>query len=142
MLPVGCVETPEATLDVYLDEVEFQNSSESAREIELGEFTVASALQSSESEYDREQAIWVDIRFRLIAIVDADDEDAVQNAASRHRGLLDDTIITVCRETTKEELADSRWATFKARLIDAVRPILGETRIRQLSFADFSCEII
>jgi flagellar basal body-associated protein FliL len=74
--------------------------------------------------------------------VPPEEKKAVGAACERHRGMLDDAIITICREASKEELDDSRWATLKSRMLDQIRPILGDERIRQLSFADFGWEPI
>lgn len=141
-LLAGCAGEEQPTLDSYLDELEFQSSIDSTREIELGNYGIASALQIGDQDQKNPQTEWVHVRFRLVAIVSPQDERAIEKTLARHRGLLDDTVISVCRKITKGELADSRWGTFKSRLIDALRPILGEQRLRQISFVDFSWETI
>jgi hypothetical protein len=128
-----------------LNELDVEASLESAEELHLGTYDIAAALPPPESvmaeyDYDEDEEIeplWVQIKFRLYAIVSPDDKNAVIAACERHRGMLDDAIVTICREASKEELDDSRWATLKSRLLDQIRPILGDKRIRHLSFADF-----
>jgi hypothetical protein len=144
LLPAGCGEVEVHRFDSYLDELDVDASLDSAEELHLGTYHVASALplpktrNSSAGDDDEEdEPLWVQIHFELHAIVAPEDRKAVLAACKRHRGMLDDTVITICREASKEELDDNRWATLKSRLIDTIRPILGDDRVRQLSFADF-----
>ncbi len=139
----GCGKVEEVKFDAYLDELDVDASLKSAEEINLGTYNIASALPAPEKptsndEDDEElEPLWVQVHFELFAIVAPEDKSAVVAACERHRGMLDDTVVTICREATKEELDDSRWATLKSRLIDGIRPILGDDRVRQLSFSDF-----
>ncbi len=148
MLLVGCGKAEEHIFDSYLDELDVDASLDSAEEIVLGTYNIASALpkpktpSSSEEDEEENEPLWVQVRFELYAIVAPEDKKAVVAACKRHRGMLDDTVVTICREASKDELDDSRWATLKSRLIDAIRPILGDDRIRQLSFSDFAWEPI
>lgn len=143
VLLLGCGESEKAPFEVYLEELDAEASLEAADELLLGKYDIASALPLPESvlaEYDEDEEaepLWVQIRFRLYAIVPPEEKKAVVAACERHRGMLDDAVVTICREASKEELDDSRWATLKSRLLDQIRPILGDERIRQLSFADF-----
>lgn len=137
----GCGEVEEVKFEVFLDELDVDASLDSAEEIQLGVYSIASALPAPDKPLadDDEQVepLWVQIRFELFAVVAPEDRKAVEAACERHRGMLDDTVVTICREASKEELDDSRWATLKSQLIDGIRPILGDDRIRQLSFSDF-----
>jgi flagellar basal body-associated protein FliL len=143
VLLVGCNKGEPAPFEAYLDELDVEASLESAEELPLGTYDIASALPPPPSivaQYEDDEEIeplWVQIKFQLYAIVSPKDKKAVIAACKRHRGMLDDAIVTICREASKEELDDSRWATLKSRLLDQIRPILGDERIRQLSFADF-----
>ena len=142
VLMAGCGGKEKTQLDVYLDELEVERTLESVKEIPVGTYGIASALPLNGTSREEANTLWVHLRFQLVAICDPSDEKAVLAAAERHRGMLDDTIISVCRKATKEELEDNRWATLKSRMIDAIRPILGDDRIRQLTFVDFSWEAI
>jgi hypothetical protein len=120
-------------------------SLDSAEELLLGTYDIASALpalerRTSEDDDEEVEPLWVKVRFELYAIVAPEDRKTVEAACERHRGMLDDAVVTICREASKEELDDSRWATLKSRLIDALRPILGDDRLKQLSFVDFGWE--
>jgi hypothetical protein len=53
-------------------------------------------------------------------------------AAERHRGALNDAVLTTVRTSTVEELSDPRLAAVKARLSEITRPMLGEDMVRQL----------
>lgn len=142
VLLIGCGGEEKSQLDVYLDELEVERTLEQVREVPVGTYGIASALPLKGNSREEANTLWVHLRFQLVAIVDPADAKTVSAAAERHRGMLDDTIITVCRKATREELEDSRWATLKSRMIDAVRPILGDERVRQLTFVDFSWEPI
>lgn len=137
----GCGEVEQPKFELFLDELDVDASLDSAEEIQLGVYNIASALPAPDkpmADDDEEvEPLWVQIRFELFAVVAPEDRKAIESACERHRGMLDDTVVTICREATKEELDDSRWATLKSRLIDAIRPILGDDRVRQLSFSDF-----
>lgn len=140
-MSAGCGEVEKPKFEAFLDELDVDASLNSAEEIQLGVYNIASALPAPEKPMaDDDEALeplWVQIRFELFAVVAPEDRKMVEAACERHRGMLDDTVVTICREASKEELDDSRWATLKSRLIDAIRPILGDDRIRQLSFSDF-----
>lgn len=137
----GCGEAEKVKFEAFLDELDVDASLDSAEEIQLGVYNIASALPAPDklvTDDDEEaEPLWVQIRFELFAVVAPEDRKAVEAACKRHRGMLDDTVVTICREASKDELDDSRWATLKSRLIDAIRPILGDDRVRQLSFSDF-----
>lgn len=144
VLVLGCNKPPVAPFEAYLEELDSEASLESAEELLLGAYNIASALPPSATmiaQHDDDdediEPLWVQVEFQLYAIVSPRDKKAVIAACERHRGMVDDAVVTICREATKEELDDSRWATLKSRLLDQLRPILGDNRIRQLSFADF-----
>ena len=54
--------------------------------------------------------------------------------------MIDDVIGGICRKLTIEELDDIRLVTLKAKLIDSLRPLLGEERVMQVIFNDFQWE--
>jgi hypothetical protein len=148
VLVLGCSEAEKAPFEAYLEELDAEASLEAADELLLGNYDIASALPLPDhvlADYDEDEEVeplWVKIKFRLYAVVPPEEKKAVVAASERHRGMLDDAVITICREASKEELDDSRWATLKSRLLDEIRPILGDERVRQLSFADFGWEPI
>lgn len=141
-LLAGCGGEKKSQLDVYLDELEVERSLEAVKEVSIGTYGIASVLHLQGKSREEANTLWVHLRFELVAIVDPSDEKAVLAAVERHRGMMDDTIISVCRKATKEELEDNRWATLKSRMLDAIRPILGDNRLRQLTFNDFNCQPI
>jgi hypothetical protein len=72
------------------------------------------------------------LQFELTAETAPPYEKKVADAAERHRGALNDAVLTTVRTSTVEELSDPRLATVKARLSEITRPMLGEDMVRQL----------
>ena len=72
------------------------------------------------------------LQFKLMAETAPPYEKAVLEASKRHRGAMNDAVLTVVRTSTVEELADPRLAAVRARLGEITRPMLGEDRVRQL----------
>ena len=138
----GCGGEAEAKLDDYLLELEFETPLESTSELEIGTYlTTVAARQQTVSGAETEPQ-WMQIRFKMYAVVDPGNVSVVESEIARHQGLLDDTIMLVCRNASVDELADNRWAILKSRIIDNIRPILGEDRLRQLLIVDNICEPI
>ena len=128
----GCGNEVETRLEDYLMELEFETPLDSAREIKLGSYFISVAArqqETSRNEYDRK---WMRLNFELMAVVDPRYESRVRSEIARHRGLLDDTVMLVCRNASLDELTDNRWAILKSRIIDRLRPILGEDYLRQV----------
>lgn len=141
LLP-GCSSPAEAKLGEYLEELELNTPLESVKEIEIGSYRFASAARYQDPSGREAEPMWVRIKFKLYAIAAPEDESAILGACGQHRGMLDDAILTICRNASIDELNDNRWATLKSRLIDTVRPLLGKDRVRQLTFGEFSWEPI
>ena len=138
----GCGGEPAAKLDDYLEELEFDTPLDSSQEIELGTHVISIAARDRDKLNRKPPAHWVQVRFKLIAVVAPKDGAAVRAACDRHRGMLDDAILRIFRSSTIGELTDTRWATLKSRVIDSIRPILGGERVRQIVFLDYICEPI
>jgi len=136
----GCGGEAEAKLEDYLLELEFETPLELTREIELGSYIISVAARHQEVARREAKPQWMQLRFRLFAVVDPGDESAVNSEIARHRGLLDDTIMLICRNASIDELVDNRWAILKSQIIDRIRPILGQNRLRQLLVLDNYCE--
>ncbi len=136
----GCGGEAEAKLEDYLLELEFETPLELTREIELGSYVISVAARHQEASRSEARPQWMQLRFRLFAVVDPGDESAVNSEIARQRGLLDDTIMLVCRSASLDELVDNRWGMLKSQIIDRIRPILGQNRLRQLLVLDNYCE--
>ncbi len=136
----GCVGTADAQLESYLNELEFETPLESVREVELGNYYITSPIRRPDPTAQAPQVVWVRVKFQLFAAVAPKDESAVKAALERHRGMMDDGVLSICRSVTIEELEDSRWSVLKARIIDLVRPLLGRNRVRQVMFDNFTWE--
>lgn len=129
----GCGSKAEEQLEDYLMELEFDTPLDSTSEIELGSYLMSIAARKqkeiSRNQTDRQ---WVQLRFQLYAVVDPENESSVRSEIARHQGLLDDTILMVCRNASLEELTDNSWVIMKSRIIDQIRPILGHDSLRRL----------
>lgn len=130
----GCGGEEEAKLEDYLEELEFDRPLESVKEIKVNSYRIPCAARHHEDGRANSEPLWVQMKFDLYVIASEDDENAVLAGIERHRGMLDDTIIAICRKSSIEQLQDNRWATIETRLLDAIRPLLGEERIRQVTF--------
>jgi len=138
----GCGGSSEVELDHYLDELELSAPLESVKEVEIGAYRISCAARHQDRSGREALPLWVQVKFTLFAEASNDDENSILAACERHRGRLDDAIITVFRKASIDELSDNRWAAIKSKLIDSIRPLLGGTRVRQIFFDDFSWEPI
>lgn len=130
----GCGGSEEVVeLGDYLEELEFDRPLESVKEIKVNTYRIPCAAQHHDATGRDLPPLWVQMKFDLYVIAAEEDESAVLASIERHRGMLDDTIIKVCRQSTLEQLQDNRWSSIKTQLLDAVRPLLGEERIRQIT---------
>ncbi len=129
----GCGGEKVVKLDDYLEELEFDTPLEAVKEIKIGNFRLPSAAHQHDATGRGTAPMWVQLKFHLYAIVAEEDEIAVLAALERHRGMVNDAVITVCRRASIDELQDNRWATIKSNLLDTVRPLLGENRIRRIT---------
>ncbi len=123
----------------YLDELEFDVPLESASYVTLGEYDIPiAATRRSEAEAAKgpdaapAEVVMMRLQFELTAETAPPYEKKVADAAERHRGALNDAVLTTVRTSTVEELSDPRLATVKARLSEITRPMLGEDMVRQL----------
>lgn len=130
----GCGGEEEAKLEDYLEELEFDRPLESVKEIKVNSYRIPCAARHHEDGGANSEPLWVQMKFDLYVIASEDDENAVLAGIERHRGMIDDAVLAICRKSSIEQLQDNRWATIETRLLDAIRPLLGEERIRQVTF--------
>ncbi len=130
----GCGGSDEVVkLGDYLEELEFDRPLESVKEIKVNTYRIPCAAQHHDAAGRDLPALWVQMKFDLYVIAAKEDENAVLASIERHRGMLDDTVIKVCRRSTLDQLQDNRWSAIKTQLLDAVRPLLGKERVRQIT---------
>ncbi len=132
-LLVGCGGEEVVKLDDYLEELEFDRPLESVKEIKVNSYRFPCAASHHDAAGADLAPMWVQMKFDLYVIAAEGDEKAVLAGIERHRGMIDDTVMAVCRNSTIEQLQDNRWATLKANLLDAIRPLLGDERVRQIT---------
>jgi hypothetical protein len=138
----GCGGVEKATLNDYLDNLEFNTQMESLKEVPLGSYKVSAATRTQEAAKRDSQRTWVQITCKLYVIVAPEDESSIAAAYEQHRGIFDDTVVQIFRNSTIDELSDPRWTTIKSRISDFARPILGGERVRQIVLNDFGWEPI
>jgi hypothetical protein len=143
IVALGCNGAQSARLVDYLDELEFDVPLETAAYVSLGRFDIpitASHKPATGSKFVQEIGdqgpVWMRLQFELTAETSPQHEIAVAAAVERHRGVLNDAVLTIVRSSTVDELADPRLAAVNARISEVARPILGEGRVRQLVFND------
>ncbi len=141
LLP-GCGGEAEAKLDDYLEELELESPHQSVTEVEVGSYRFSCASRHKDRSGRELEPVWVQVTFALYASAAHRDESAILAACERHRGMLDDAILTVFRKASIDELSDNSWAALKSKVIDTIRPLLGDRRIRQVFFRDFNWEPI
>ena len=130
---IGCGGDDAALLGSYLDELEFNAPLESAASISLGEFDIPAPTNIKRMGADGvEHLVWMRIHFELFAETLPQYESAVQAALERHRGALNDAVLTIVRSSSTDELTDPRSTALRMRLTEAARPLLGEDQVRQL----------
>ena len=132
LLP-GCGGEKVVQLDDYLEELEFDRPLESVKEIKVNSYRIPCAARHHDAAGRDLAPMWVQMKFDLYVIAAEEDEKAVLAGIERHRGMLDDTIIAICRRSSIDQLQDNRWSTIKSRLLDGIRPLLGDKRVRQIS---------
>ena len=133
----GCGGEEVAKLEDYLEELEFDRPLESVKEIKVNTYRFPCAARHHDAAGAELPPMWVQMKFDLYVIAAEEDEDAVLSSIERHRGLIDDTVLSICRKSSVDQLLDNRWATIKARLLESLRPLLGDERIRQITL-DYS----
>jgi hypothetical protein len=134
-LTVGCGGSEVARLSDYLDDVEFDAPLESAAYVSLGRYDVPAPMAVKPAEGGA-RTVWVRLSFELFAETAPDDEQAVAAAAQRHRGAINDSLLSIIRTSSTDELTDPRLGALKLRMTEATRPLLGERKLRQLWLDD------
>jgi len=134
--------TTESHLEDYLEELEFDKPLEEVQKVALGKYRIFVTDRSQESSRSGLPATWFRVKFDLLVYVAPEDEKSVQDMLQRHRGMLDDIVLTTCRTIPLGDLNDARLATLKFRLTDAVQPVLGEGKVRRVLINDFILELI
>lgn len=141
VVAVGCASEELPRLVDHLEELEFDVPLESAANIDLGEFDVP-VVVTVDSDQAKPETVWMRLKFKLSAETTPDFKAEVTKAYDRHRGAMNDAVVTIIRTSTADELTDSRLAAIKTRMADVARPLLGEERVRQLVLTDILTEAL
>ncbi|MEO0531467.1 MAG: flagellar basal body-associated FliL family protein [Planctomycetota bacterium] len=126
----GCAAEEEKP--TIFDEIGHVPAKEASVELQLGSFIVPIpvVLESATERFVADNLMQVEID--LFAVVDPAEAEMVETLMDRNEGRLRDTVIRVCRSTTRDDLLDSQKATLKAHLLDAVQPLMGGEAVRRL----------
>jgi hypothetical protein len=136
LLP-GCGGDDAALLGSYL-ELEFDAPLESAASVSLGTFNIPAPTVVKVAGKSR--TIWVRIKFELIAETLPSHESSVASALEERRGALNDAVLTIVRTSSTDELTDPRASALRMRIAEAVRPMLGGEKVRQLVLYKYNAE--
>jgi hypothetical protein len=139
-LTAGCGGDNATRLGAYLDELEFNAPLESAAYVSLGKFNVPAPAHIKVAGGDGSRTVWIRLTFELFAEAAPENEAAVQEAADRRKGALNDALLTIIRTSSTDELTDPRLSALKLRMTEAARPLLGERRLRQLWLYDIDVQ--
>ena len=105
-LCTGCGGDDETLLGAYLTGLEVDAPLDSAASTSLGDFDVPVATTVKGSGGSR--TVWMRIRFELFAETQPENASAVTKAFERHRGALNDAVLTIVRSSSVDELTDPR----------------------------------
>jgi len=129
----GCGGEEVAKLSDYLEELEFDRPLEAVKEVKVNTYRIPCAATHHDEAGRAVEPIWVQLKFKLYVIVAEEHAKSVEASIERHRGMLDDTVIAICRRSSISQLQDNQWAAIKSRLLEGIRPLLGDERIRQVA---------
>jgi hypothetical protein len=143
MLGAGCAEEESARLVDFLDELEFDVPLETATYVSLGRYDIpisasggAGSASTFVTKFAEQGLVWMRLQFELTAETTPAQEKELLKLVEKHRGALSDSVLTVVRTSTVDELSDPRLMAINAKLTDMARPILGEELVRQLVLND------
>jgi hypothetical protein len=139
-LATGCGGSDVPRLGDSLQEIEFNEPLDSAAYVPLGKFDVPAATRIKREGATR--TLWLRLNFELLAETSPRNESAVTAAAERHRGALNDAVLTIIRTSSTDELTDPRLSALKLRMTEAARPMLGEGQMRQLVLIPIRTDVL
>jgi hypothetical protein len=138
----GCGGDDATRLGAYLGELEFNAPTEATASLSLGKFDVPAPAQIKSAGSEGSRTVWIRITFELFAEAAPEDIEAVEEAAEESRGALNDAVLTIIRTSSTDELTDPRLTALKLRMTEAARPLLGESRLRQLLLYDIDADVM
>ncbi|TWT96708.1 hypothetical protein Pla108_24820 [Botrimarina colliarenosi] len=126
---IGCGEGDAPTA---FDNITRLPTREEFVEIEIGTFVVPvpMVLESATERFEPDNLMEVEID--LFVVVDPHEVRQVKKLTKRNEGRIRDRVISVCRNTTRDDLLEAQMATLKAHLLDAVQPLLGGPAVRRI----------
>lgn len=121
---VGCSGGSSSSI---FDEIAQMPSREELVEVSMGAFIIPIpvVLESAIERFEADNLMQIELE--LFAVVDPDEASQVELLLEQHKGRIRDSVIQVCRSTTRDDLLETQKATLKAHLLDAVQPMIGGT---------------
>lgn len=123
----GCSSSSAPMLGDYLEELDLEAPSERRAEVPVGKYRIPIALRDKNNNVE-----WRLFTFELFAVTSPSNETAVEAAWERRKGQFRDSVLTICRGISADELSDQRHAGLKSQLVDMARPLLGASRVHHL----------
>jgi hypothetical protein len=118
----GCGSQP----SFEFDELDLVAAEEELEEFSLGEYAIPipGTEKSGHGSAGKHNRIQMD--FELFALVSPHEKSKLSHAWERHKGMVRDRVIRVCRNASLEVLQEPELGTLKAKLIDALAAHLGD----------------
>jgi hypothetical protein len=136
----GCGGDDATLLGSYLSELEFGAPLESSITLPLGAFDIPTPAVTKVAGATR--TVWVRISFELVAEILPENEAAVTSSLAERRGAIHDAVLTIVRTSSTDELTDPRSSALRMRITEAVRPLLGDDKVRQFILYNHNAEKI
>lgn len=114
---------------------------EELTEFPLGKYMVPiPVLERSGDQPQRLNRLQFD--FRLFALISPPEKPQIESAWSQHEGKIRDQVMRVCRTAAIEDLLEPDLATLKVRLIEALRPQIGDRLLREILITEVTSQEI
>lgn len=124
----GCGGEQAPRLVDYLEDLEFDASTDATVEVPLGSYHIPVAIPRK----GRSDLAWRRLKFSLYAVTDENRQDSLLEVWEHRKGPFQDEVLRIVRNVTTDELEDPRLSSVKMRLTDMARDQLGEHRVQQL----------
>lgn len=114
---------------------------EELTEFPLGKYTIPIPIvEGSKDKSTRLNRLEFD--FRLFALISPPETPQIESAWSQHEGKIRDQVMRVCRTAAIEDLLEPDLATLKVRLIEALRPQIGDRLLREILITEVTSQEI
>lgn len=110
-------------VEVQPEDYEVLSFREQLAEVELGSYSVPVPITIETTDgLGRDNRL--QFRFELFALVSPRDKPKAEECLARQQGQLRDTVISVCRNSTVDDLLDPQLSNLRSRMLSAIQPLL------------------